>query len=98
MGAMQILKERGIKIPEEVALAGFSNEPFTSFSDPPLTTVDQHSMRMGNAAAEIFLEQIAAKNKKFIAEKTVLKPDLIIRESSLKMDIKNKVLAGKTLS
>lgn len=98
MGAMQILKERGIKIPEEVALAGFSNEPFTSFSDPPLTTVDQHSMRMGNAAAEIFLEQIASKNKNFIAEKTVLKPDLIVRESSLKMDIKNKVLAGKTLS
>ena len=84
MGALQVLKERGIQVPKEVALIGFSNESFTSFSEPTLTTVDQHSMRMGNAAAEIFLEQIANGSKLFIPKKTVLKPDLIIRNSSLK--------------
>lgn len=82
MGALQVLKERGISVPEEVALVGFSNEPFTSFTDPALTTVDQHPMRMGNAAAEIFLEEISAGNKRFIPQKVVLKPELIIRESS----------------
>jgi LacI family transcriptional regulator len=84
MGAMQILKEKKIKIPDQVALVGFSNEPFTSFTSPALTTVEQHSIRIGNAAAEIFLEEIAAGNKKFIPQKIVLKPELIIRESSLK--------------
>lgn len=85
MGAMQVLKEKNIKIPEEVALVGFSNETFTSFTDPPLSTVDQLSIWMGNATAEIFLEHMAGgKDKKFIAQKTVLKPELIIRESSLK--------------
>lgn len=84
MGALQILKERGIMAPKQVAIVGFSNEPFTSFSEPTITTVDQHSMRMGNAAAEIFLEQILAGNKVFIPKKTVLKPELIIRRSSLK--------------
>lgn len=86
MGALQVLKENGIKVPKEIAIVGFSNESFTSFSEPTLTTVDQHSMRMGNAAAEIFLEQIANGNKLFIPKKTVLKPDLIIRNSSLKKD------------
>jgi LacI family transcriptional regulator len=84
LGAMQVLKEKGFKVPEDVALVGFSNEPFTSFTEPPLSTIDQHPMRMGNAAAEIFLEEIAVKDKKFIPQKIVLKPELIIRQSSLR--------------
>jgi LacI family transcriptional regulator len=84
MGAMQVLKENGYKIPEQVALVAFSNEPFTSFTEPALSTVDQHSMRMGNAAAEIFLEEISSVNEKFIPQKIVLTPELIIRGSSLK--------------
>lgn len=84
MGAMQVLKERKIKIPEEVALVGFSNESFTLFTDPTLTTVDQHSMRMGNAAAEIFLEEISSDSQKFIPQKIVLTPELVVRQSSLK--------------
>jgi LacI family transcriptional regulator len=84
MGALQIMKEKDIKVPEQIALVAFSNEPFTSFTEPALTTVDQHSMRMGNAAAEIFLEEISATNEKFIPQKIVLKPELIVRASSLK--------------
>lgn len=84
LGAMQVLKEKGFKVPEDVALVGFSNEPFTSFTEPPLSTIDQHPTRMGNAAAEIFLEEIAVKDKKFIPQKIVLKPELIIRQSSLR--------------
>ena len=84
LGAMQVLKEKGFKVPEDVALVGFSNEPFTSFTEPPLSTIDQHPMRMGNAAAEIFLEEIAVKDKKFIPQKIVLKPEMIIRQSSLR--------------
>lgn len=84
LGAMQVLKEKGFKVPEDVALVGFSNEPFTSFTEPSLSTIDQHPMRMGNAAAEIFLEEIAVKDKKFIPQKIVLKPELIIRQSSLR--------------
>ena len=84
MGALQVLKEKKLRVPQDVALVAFSNEPFTSFTEPALTTVDQHPMRMGNAAAEIFLEERAALNKKFIPQKIVLKPELIIRGSSLR--------------
>ena len=85
MGALQVLKENNISIPGHIALVGFSNEPFTMFSDPPLTSVDQHSMRMGNIASEIFLEEAKASPlDKFIPRKIVLNPELIVRQSSLK--------------
>jgi LacI family transcriptional regulator len=84
VGALQVLKEKGIKVPEQVAIVGFSNEIFTSFTDPTLSTVEQHSKRIGNSAAEIFLEEISNGNTKFIPQKIVLKPELIIRQSSLR--------------
>lgn len=84
IGAMQVLKEHHKKVPEDIALVGFSNEPFTSFTDPPLTTVSQFPIEMGQAAAESFFEILNAKKKKFIPQKTVLQPELIIRDSSLK--------------
>jgi LacI family transcriptional regulator len=65
-------------------LAGFSNEPFTSFTDPPLTTVDQLSLTMGNITAELFFEQFKNRDKKLVAQRTVLMPEIIIRQSSLK--------------
>jgi LacI family transcriptional regulator len=83
MGAMQVLKENQIKIPQEIALAGFSNEPFTSFTDPPLTTVDQLSITMGNFTAELFFDQLSSETKP-VSQKTVLTPKLIIRGSSMK--------------
>jgi LacI family transcriptional regulator len=84
MGAMQVLKENNIRIPEQVALVGFSNDPFTSFTDPPLTSVDQLSVTMGNITAELFFEHFRPREKKFVPQKTILKPELIIRQSSLK--------------
>ncbi|UCS92878.1 LacI family transcriptional regulator [Echinicola marina] len=82
MGALQILKDKGISVPEEVGIAGFGNEPFTSFTTPSLTTVDQVSIPMGNVAAELFFELLKADPKKFVPQKTVLKPELIVRGSS----------------
>jgi len=85
MGALQILKENNIRVPEEVAIVGFANEPFTSFSDPPISSVDQHCQRMGNTASEIFLEEIKRNSmEKFIPRKVVFTPELIIRRSSLR--------------
>ncbi|QCR22982.1 LacI family DNA-binding transcriptional regulator [Pontibacter sp. SGAir0037] len=84
MGAMQVLKERNIKIPEQIALAGFSNEPFTSFTDPTLTTVDQFSVTMGKVTAEQFFEHFKSKEKHHKSQKVVIKPELIIRKSTLR--------------
>lgn len=86
MGALQICKQNGIAVPDQVAIVGFSNEVFSSFSDPTLTSVEQHSLQMGNAAAEIFFDQLQARaeNQIFTPKKIVLTPTLIIRESSVR--------------
>lgn len=84
LGAMQELKRRGVLIPQDVCVVGFSNEPFTAYLDPPLTTIDQSPKQMGKIAAEVFLEQ-ANGNKSFSIEKKVVLPtELVLRESSLR--------------
>jgi LacI family transcriptional regulator len=84
MGAIESLKEHNIKIPDQIAVVGFSNESFTSFVDPGLSTIDQHSKKMGQFAAQLFLDQIKSNGSKLTSQKTVLTPELIIRGSSLK--------------
>ena len=87
IGAMHHLKRHGIKIPEQIALVGFSNEVFTTFVDPALTTVDQHGKMMGQTAARLFLKQVDKKDLISDQEKTVLDPELVIRKSSLQKGV-----------
>jgi len=82
MGAMQVLKEHGYKIPQQVKLVGFGNEPFTSFTEPTITTIDQKSIPMGKITAETFFELLNKTSSDTLANKTILKPELIIRGSS----------------
>lgn len=82
MGAIQIFKEKNIKIPDEIALVGYSNDFSASVIEPALTSLDQHTIEMGNLAAKHFLEQIGTKPEEFTPKKTKLKPSLIVRESS----------------
>lgn len=84
MGAIQILKEKKVKIPDEIALVGYSNDFSASVIEPSLTSLDQHTIQMGNIAARHFLNQVDSIPKNFTPQKTSLKPELIIRESSLR--------------
>lgn len=81
LGALQLLKIRGIEVPDQVAIVGFGNAPFTSYLDPSITTVDQNGLQMGQCAARVFLEQIN-KGEDYIIRKHILQPQLIIRKSS----------------
>ena len=47
LGAQQVLLENKIKIPEEIALVGFGNEPFTAMVSPSITSVHQYSDEIG---------------------------------------------------
>lgn len=83
LGACQELKKRKIKIPEEVAVIGFSNEPFTQFMELPMSSVDQTPVLMGNMAGQVFLDHIKDNSSGVsIEKKVVLAPKIIIRKSS----------------
>jgi len=81
LGAMQVLKENNIRIPEDVAIVGFSNEPFTSFTEPSISTVDQHPLEMGSTVANLFFDALDSF-KDIVPKKTVIQPKLIVRKSS----------------
>ncbi|GEC71485.1 transcriptional regulator, LacI family [Flavobacterium flevense] len=84
LGALQVLLENNIKVPEEIALIGFSDEPFTSLTQPSISTINQHSDQIGKLAAEAFLERINNPKKKTV-NRIILQPELIIRQSSSKL-------------
>jgi LacI family transcriptional regulator len=83
LGALQTLKSQGLRVPQDIALAGFSNEGFTAITEPRLTSVDQRCEEMGEAAVRLFLELAAAPEALFMQRQVVLQPELFIRESSL---------------
>ncbi len=84
LGAIQELRENGIRIPEDISVVGFSNEPFTRYMELSISTVDQFPLEMGNEAAKVFLEQVNNNGNSKIEKKVILKPELLIRKSSLK--------------
>lgn len=87
MGAMQAIKEKGLGIPKDIAVVGFSNWFFTSLMDPPLTSVNQPGFEMGQEAAKLLIRQIETRAKEKVdptPETKVLKTHLIVRPSSKK--------------
>ncbi|MDO1447603.1 LacI family DNA-binding transcriptional regulator [Rhodocytophaga aerolata] len=83
-GAMKVLKEQGIRIPEDIAIAGYTDEPTASLVDPGLTTVAQPTFEIGQTAARLLFAQINRPSKESVCPKTVLKTRLIIRGSTVK--------------
>jgi len=82
VGAVKRMKELGIKIPEQVGIVGFSNNPITEMISPQLTTVEQPAFEMGRRAAEILINEIESKNKISSPSDIKLETKLIIRESA----------------
>jgi DNA-binding LacI/PurR family transcriptional regulator len=83
LGAMVALKEKGLRIPEDVAIVGFNDEPIMSLMTPKLSSVAQPAFEMGRRTARLFIEHIHAEGKPEV-ETIVLKPQLMIRESSVR--------------
>lgn len=88
MGAMKAIKKAGLRVPQDIAVVGFSNWFYISMLEPPLSSVDQPGFLMGQEAARLLIRQIELKEKDdnavIVPETKVLKTKLVIRESSLK--------------
>lgn len=91
-GALEAAKEANLKIPEDIAIAGFDNVYFSQFVVPALTTVHQPKFEAGQLAMNILLEKIENKlaNKQLKAKKLELDATLIIRDSSVNKNLKKE--------
>lgn len=80
IGAMEELRRRGMRVPEDVAVVGFDDIDLAAFVDPPLTTVAQPKAEMGRLATDRLLDMIETgrppKNRI-----VTLTPALVVRRS-----------------
>ncbi len=81
LGVYLACKRDGIRIPQDLAVAGFSDNPISALLDPPLTTISQPAYEMGMMAAELLLNQIQKKNKVKSLTK-ICETKLVIRQST----------------
>ena len=78
LGVLKAVKEKGLRIPEDIKIAGCNNSVFTSHINPSLTTYDIFPRKIGQKAAEKLMKLI---KKEEVEERTIIKGKLIIRKS-----------------
>lgn len=81
IGAIEAIKEKGLKIPEDIAVFGFSNTKRSRYMNPSVSTVNQFPEKIGEVAAELLFEQILNPKHAQVREE-IVNCELIIRESS----------------
>lgn len=84
ISCMQTLKKEGIKIPADIAFAGFNNDPSAIVVEPNLTTVNYKGYEMGEVAAKLMIDNLINKGGFHPAHSLILRSELIVRESSLR--------------
>jgi LacI family transcriptional regulator len=80
LGILRALNEEGLKVPDDVSLICFDDQPYCAYLNPPLTTVDQNNEQMGQIAVRLLLEQIQS-GKSPTREGVVLPTRLLTRAS-----------------
>ena len=76
------------RMPQDIGLVGFNNEPVTSLVTPQISSVEQPSFELGKMAAKLFIETVH-QDKDMSDVDEILKTKLIVRESSQRLGLKN---------
>lgn len=79
-GALSVLRERGRRVPEDIAVVGFDDSPAATSSAIPLTTVHQPSADMGFAMADLLLRVLAGDTS--VARRNIMPTRLVRRASA----------------
>ena len=82
VGCMLTLKKAGIRIPEDIAVAGFNNDPVSQVIEPNLTTINYPGYEMGEVAARQLIHHLKGDTKVQTTNSIILRSELIIRDST----------------
>ena len=83
VACMRELKKAGISIPDQIAVAGFNNDPISNVIEPNLTTINYPGEEMGEVAALTLINRLR-KLPSTNLNTIVLRHELIVRQSSIK--------------
>ncbi len=78
-GALSVLRARGKRVPQEIAVAGFDGDVYGETSEPPLTTVLQPSVALGARMAEVLVDRLEGRE---VERVTMMPIDLVVRAST----------------
>lgn len=78
-GAIRSLKDKGIKIPEDIAVMGFDNTDISYISEPSITTVSQSPIELGKQAMKLMVKRIKGEN---VIKNVTVKHNIVIRNST----------------
>lgn len=79
-GAIKCMTEKGLKVPEDIAVAGFNNVPLSDYFTPPLTSVDVNAFGLGVKAFNLLLENMNSEYKSI--DRAIVPATLIVRKST----------------
>jgi len=79
-GVLRGLRERGLRVPDDIALVGFGDPEWASLLTPPLTVIEQPTVLLGEAAARLLLATVGGRPAA-IGQRMVLETRLVLRES-----------------
>jgi len=82
IGAIQALREEGLRVPEDVSVLGFDDVLIAATNDPPLTTIHQPLRGMGQAAASTLLALIGDHHARPVEDVITVHPRLVVRKST----------------
>jgi len=80
IGAIQRIKQQGLRVPADISVAGFDDISFAAFTDPPLTTIAQPAEEFGRTAVRLLIDVLEGRLSK--APKVILPFDLVVRAST----------------
>lgn len=80
IGAMRACREKGIRVPNDLAIVGFDDLPVAQFAEVPLTTIGHPTDQAGRRAAELLLSDMTSGGLSS-PQMVILEPELIVRES-----------------
>lgn len=76
-GAMAAIRERGLRIPENISLVGFDDVPFSRYMEPPLTTIHLPTEELARRSSELLFDLIHRKQPE--SRRTLLPTHLVVR-------------------
>lgn len=82
--AIYAMKQKGLRVPEDVAVVSFNNEPVSAFFSPALSSISQPIQEMGTETVRLLLKQIDANDTGAAKETRIMDTQLIVRASSLR--------------
>jgi len=82
IGALRLLKDRGVLIPDEVSIVGFDDLDLSELLSPPLTVIDRATFTLGSSAAELLRARLATPDR--ARQHLTLPVELVVRGSTTK--------------